>query len=70
MREVDGEVGRGGADGGGGQLDGEGRDVVVGGAGGGGGEVLVELMGGEREEGERGRVEGERGGEVGEAPVG
>jgi hypothetical protein len=43
--------------------------VVGGGCGGGRGEVLVELVGGEREEGERGRGEGERGGEVGEALV-
>lgn len=69
MREMDGEIGRGGRGGGGKELKREGAYVVGGGGGGGRREVLVELVGGKREEGERGRVERERGGEVGEALV-
>ena len=69
MREVDGEVGRGGSGGGGKELEREGAYVVGGGGGGGRREVLVDLVGGEREEGERGGVERQRGGEIGEALV-
>lgn len=69
MREVDGEVGRGGCGGGGKELEREGAYVVGGGGGGGRREVLVDLVGGEREEGERGGVQRQRGGEVGEALV-
>ena len=69
MREVAGEVGRGGRGGGGKELQRECAYVVGGGGGGGRGEVLVELVGGEGEEGERGGLERERGGEVGEALV-
>lgn len=66
VREVNGEVRRGGGGRGAQELEREGGDLAVGGGGGGGGgEVLVELVRGEREEGERGRVERERGGKVG-----
>jgi len=69
--EVDVEVGRGGRGGRSEELERErGEVLLVGGASGGGGEVLVELVRGEREQGERGRVEREGRGEVGQALVG